>query len=238
MKLDILVFAAHPDDAELACGGTILKHIKAGKKVGIVDLTGGELGTRGNAELRAKEAAAACRVLGINMRENLGFADGFFQNDKEHQMKIIPVIRKYQPEIILCSAVTDRHPDHGRGGKLVSDANFYAGLMKVKTTVDGKSQTCWRAKAVYHYIQDRYLKPDFVIDITDVMEKKMKAIHAYKSQFYSELSQEPSTPISTKEFIDSLYARAAEYGRPIGVRYAEGFTAERITGVNSLFDLR
>lgn len=238
MKLDLLVFAAHPDDAELGCGGTIIKHVKDGKKVGIIDLTRGELGTRGNAELRAKESAAASKVMGIAVRENLGFADGFFRNDEKHQLGIITMIRKYRPEIILCNAVSDRHPDHARGAKLVSEASFYSGLNKVKSFVNGKLQTSWRATAVYHYIQDRYIKPDFAIDITPVIERKMKAIHAYKSQFYSELSEEPVTPISTKEFIDALFARATEYGRPIGVRYAEGFTVERIAGVESLFDLK
>ncbi len=238
MKLDLLVFAAHPDDAELACGGTIIKHVRAGKKVGIVDLTRGELGTRGTAELRMKEAAAASKVLGIAVRENLGFADGFFSNDEKHQLRVIEMIRKYQPEIIVCNAVSDRHPDHGRAAQLVSESNFYSGLMKVKTSNEGKPQTYWRAKAVYHTVQDRYIKPDFVIDISDVMEKKMKAIHAYKSQFYSELSKEPVTPISTKEFIDTLFARATEYGRPIGAKYAEGFTVERSIGVSSFFDLK
>ena len=237
MKLDLLVFAAHPDDAELGCGGTIIKHVQDGKKVGIVDLTRGELGTRGNAELRTKESAAASKVLGITVRENLGFADGFFSNDKEHQLGVITMIRKYRPEIILCNAVSDRHPDHARASELVSQASFYSGLNKVKTVVNGKAQICWRARAGYHYIQDRYIRPDFAIDITQVIEKKMKAIHAYKSQFYSELSDEPVTPISTKEFIDALFARATEYGRPIGVKYAEGFTVERIAGVDSLFDL-
>jgi len=238
MKLDILVFAAHPDDAELGCGGTIIKHIRDGKKVGVVDLTMGELGTRGNAELRGKEALVACKVMGVAVRENLGYADGFFRNDKEHQLGVIRMIRKYKPEIILCTAQSDRHPDHGRASQLVSESNFYSGLTKIRTDLDDKPQKCWRAKAIYHYVQDRYIKPDFVVDISDVMEKKMKAIHAYKSQFYSELSKEPDTPISTKEFIDALYARATEYGRPIGVKYAEGFIAERITGVNSLFDLK
>ena len=238
MKLDLLVFAAHPDDAELACGGTIIRHVLKGKKTGIVDLTRGELSTRGNPELRAKEAAFASKVLGISVRENMGFADGFFQNDREHQFSVITMIRKYQPEIIVCTAVQDRHPDHGRAAKLVSDSNFYSGLRKIITKADGKPQSSWRAKAVYHTIQDRHAKPDFVIDISDVMDKKMKAIHAYKSQFYSELSKEPVTPISTKEFIDGLFARATEYGRTIGVKYAEGFTTERIMGVNTLFDLR
>jgi len=238
MKLDLLVFAAHPDDAELACGGTIIKLVAEGKKVGIVDLTRGELGTRGNAELRSKEAEAASKILGIAVRENLGYADGFFSNDSEHQLGVIAIIRKYKPEIIVCNTVTDRHPDHGRASKLVSDSNFYSGLIKVQTVHDGSQQACWRAKAVYHTVQDRYTKPDFVIDISDVMDKKMEAIHAYKSQFYSADSKEPETPISSKEFMEALFARATEYGRPIGARYAEGYTAERITGVNSLFDLK
>ena len=237
MKLDLLVFAAHPDDAELACGGTMIRHIQEGRKVGIVDLTRGELGTRGNAELRQMEAAAASKIMGIAVRENLGFADGFFRSDREHQLGVISMIRKYRPEIIICNAIQDRHPDHGRASKLVSESNFYSGLKKVETVYEGKPQDCWRAKAVYHTVQDRYLKPDFAIDITDVMDKKMKAIHAYKSQFYSEVSSEPDTPISTKEFIDALFARAVEYGRPIGVKYAEGFLVERVPGVNSLFDL-
>jgi len=176
--------------------------------------------------------------LGISARENLGYADGFFQNDKGHQLGVISILRKYQPEIIICTAVRDRHPDHGRAAQLVSDSNFYSGLRKVETKHEGELQQCWRAKAVYHTIQDRYMKPDFVIDISDVMDKKMKAIHAFKSQFYSELSKEPVTPISTKEFMDGLFARATEYGRAIGVKYAEGFTTERIMGVNSLFDLK
>jgi N-acetylglucosamine malate deacetylase 1 len=238
MKLDLLVFAAHPDDAELSCGGTIIRHVRSGHKAGIVDLTRGERGTRGSAELRAKESAAATKVLGIAIRENLGFEDAFFKNDGEHQHGVIAMIRKYQPEIILCNAVTDRHPDHGRAAALVSEANYYSGLSKVKTSHDGKPQACWRARTVLHYIQDRYIKPDFAIDITEVMEQKMKAIHAYKSQFYSELSMEPDTPISGKDFIDALYARATEYGRPIGVKYAEGFTVERIPGISSLFDLK
>jgi bacillithiol biosynthesis deacetylase BshB1 len=237
MKLDLLAFGAHPDDVELGCGGTIIRHVSDGKKVGIVDLSRGELGTRGNAELRTKESATASKLMGVSVRENLEYADGFFKNDPEHQLGVITMIRKYQPEIILCNAVADRHPDHGRAAQLISDSNFYSGLIKVQTTDDGKSQSCWRAKAVYHFIQDRYIKPDFVIDITDVIEKKMKAIHAYKSQFYSELSKEPDTPISTKGFIDFLYARATEYGRQIGVKYAEGFTVERIAGIKSLFDL-
>ena len=237
MKLDILAFGAHPDDVELSCGGTILKHIHFGKKVGIVDLTGGELGTRGNADLRNAEASAASKILGLSVRDNLNFSDGFFPTDREHQLKIIAVIRKYQPEIILCSAVTDRHPDHGRASKLVSDAVFLARLIKVETQTDGKKQAAWNTKAVYHYIQDRYIKPDFVVDVTDFMEKKMETVKAYQSQFYNPDSNEPETAISSKEYLEFIIGRAAEMGRQINVRNAEGFTLERIPGVNSLFDL-
>jgi N-acetylglucosamine malate deacetylase 1 len=237
MKLDILAFGSHPDDVELSCSGILLNHIAQGKKVGIIDLTRGEMGTRGNAELRLKEAEAAAKILGVDARENLLMEDCFFQNDEENQLAIAEMIRKYQPEIILCNAIADRHPDHGKGAKLVSDAAFVAGLIKAETTHDGKPQKPWKVKAVYHYIQDRYIKPDFVIDITDVMEKKMESVRAFSSQFYKPGSTEPTTAISSKEFLDSLYARAAEMGRQIGVKYAEGLTVERFPGVRSLFDL-
>jgi N-acetylglucosamine malate deacetylase 1 len=237
MKLDILAFAAHPDDVELTCGGIILKHIAQGKKIGIVDLTRGEMGTRGSGEIRLKEAEEAAKFLGISARENLLMDDCFFENDRENRLKVAEMIRKYQPEIILCNAVADRHPDHGRAGKLVSDAAFIAGLIKVETTHDGKSQQPWKTKAVYHYIQDRYIKPDIVIDITEVMEKKMKVISSFSSQFYKPGSKEPDTSISSKEFQDFLYARSMEMGRQIGAKYAEGLTVERYPGVKSLFDL-
>ncbi len=237
MKLDILAFGAHPDDVELSCSGTILKHIHLGKKAGIIDMTSGELGTRGNAELRNAEAAEAAKILGLAVRESLNFADGFFQNDQEHQLKIISVIRKYQPEIILCNAVADRHPDHGKASQLLSDATFLARLIKIETVSDGKKQEAWQTKAIYHYIQDRYIKPDFVIDISDFMEKKMEAVKAYHSQFYNPHSNEPETAISSKEFLEFITGRSAEMGRKINVKYAEGFTMERIPGVNSLFDL-
>jgi len=237
MKLDILVFAAHPDDAELSCGGTIIRHIQMGKKVGLVDLTRGELGTRGNAEIRMSEAAKATGILVLAIRENLDFADGYFSNDAAHQLRVAAVIRKFQPEIILCNAITDRHPDHGKAASLVSDASFLAGLIKVETTVNGTVQQPWKTRAVYHYIQDRYIKPDFVIDITEFMEKKMEAVKAYASQFFNPSSTEPITAISTKEFIDFLYSRANEFGRPIHAKYGEGFTVERLPAVQSLFDL-
>ena len=237
MKLDILAFGAHPDDVELSCSGTILKHIRLGMKAGIVDLTNGEMGTRGNADLRNEEAAVAGKILGISTRENMNFADGFFQNDKAHQLKIISVIRKYTPEIILCNAIADRHPDHGKASKLISDAVFLAGLVKVETLLDGKKQEPWNTKAVYHYIQERYLQPDFVTDITDFIEVKMQAIKAYRSQFYNPNSNERETAISSKEYLEFIESRAMEMGSKINVPYAEGFTIDRVPGVNSLFDL-
>ena len=237
MKLDILAFGAHPDDVELSCSGTILKHIQMGKKAGLIDLTRGELGTRGTPEIRDAEAKEAAKILGVSVRENLNLADGYFQNDNGHQLKVIEIIRKYKPEIILCNAITDRHPDHGKAARLVADASFYAGLMKIETICDGKKQEAWRTKAVYHYIQDRYIRPHFVTDITEFMEKKMEAVKAFRSQFYDPSSSEPTTPISTKEFLEFTYSRATDMGRPINVKYAEGFTTERIPAVHSLFEL-
>lgn len=237
MKLDILAIAAHPDDIELACSGTLIHHIQLGKKVGVLDLTQGELGTRGNASLRLKEAQKASEILGITLRDNLGFDDGFFQNDKNHQLEIIKKIRQYQPEIVLCNAVTDRHPDHGRAAELVSNACFYSGLVKIETILDSHIQMPWRPKAVYHYIQDKHQKPDFVFDISDYMDQKMESIKAFKSQFYDPQSTEPHSPISSKDFLDFVKARAAEFGRQIGVKYAEGFTSKRYLGIKNLFDL-
>lgn len=237
MKLDILAFAAHPDDVELSCSGTLLLHKSLGKKIGIVDLTRGEMGTRGTPEIRLQEASAASKILQLDARENLGFADCFFINDKEHKLKVVSIIRKYQPEIILANAIADRHPDHARAAQLVSEACFLAGLKKTETTFDGNPQSLWKVKSLYHYIQDRYIKPDFVIDITEWHEKKMEAVLAYKSQFYNPESKEAETPISTKSFLEFLKSRAAEMGRSIGVQYAEGFTASRIPGVKNLSDL-
>ena len=237
MKIDILAIGVHPDDVELGCSGTIARHIAAGKKAGILDLTLGELGTRGNAELRTKEGNEAAKILNVSFRTQLKFKDGFFENNEVHQRQIIEIIRKHQPEIILCNAINDRHPDHGRAAKLVSDACFYSGLIKIETTVDNKKQNAWRPKAVYHYIQDHYIHPDFVIDISDFMEVKHKAVMAFSSQFYNPNSGEPETPISSKAFIESLNSKMALWGRAIGVPYAEGFTVERYPGVNSLFDL-
>jgi len=237
MKVDILAIGVHPDDVELGCSGTIAKHLAMGKTVALLDLTLGELGTRGSAELRTKEANASAKILGISSRTQLNFKDGFFQNNEEHIRKVIEQIRKYQPELILCNAISDRHPDHGRAAKLVSDACFYSGLIKIETSLDNKTQKAWRPKAVYHYIQDHYLHPDFVIDVSDFFEIKHKSIMAFSSQFYSANSGEPQTPISSKEFLESLNSKMAIWGRSIGVAYAEGFTVDRYPGVNSLFDL-
>lgn len=237
MKLDILVFAAHPDDAELSCSGTILAQISKGKKVGIVDLTRGELGTRGSAELRDKEALAAARILGITVRENARFADGFFQNDEVHNLHLVRFIRKYQPEIVLANAIHDRHPDHGRGSELVSRACFLSGLRKIETTLENKNQKEWRPKAVFHYIQDRHIMPDFVVDISKHWDKKVKAIKTYKSQFFDPASKEPQTYISDPDFFSFIESRAREVGHTIGVKYGEGFTKEKQIGVKDLFDL-
>lgn len=239
MKLDILVFASHPDDAELGAGATIAKEVAMGKKVGIVDLTRGELGTRGSAEIRDMEAARAAKILGIAIRENLKFADGFFINDREHQLEVVKMIRKYRPDIVLCNAVEDRHIDHAKGSKLVSDACFLSGLAKVVTQLDGedRQQEAWRPKVVYHYIQWKNLKPDFVVDVSDYIEVKARAIMAYSSQFYDPDSKEPETPISSKNFTESVLYRAKDLGRLVGVEYGEGFTAERFVAVRDLGSL-
>jgi bacillithiol biosynthesis deacetylase BshB1 len=237
MKLDILAFGAHPDDVELGCGGTLAKEIALGKKVGIIDLTRGELGTRGSASLRDKEACNAKEILGVSIRENLAFADGFFINDKKHQLEIIKVLRKYQPDIVLCNAIDDRHIDHPKGSKLVSDACFLSGLLKISTNFEGKEQEKWRPKHVYHYIQWKNIEPDFVVDISGYIDIKVNAVMAYSSQFYDPKSKELETPITSKNFIDSIVYRAQDLGRLIGVEMAEGFTVERYAAVESLSDL-
>lgn len=237
MKLDILAFGAHPDDIELGCGATIAKEVSLGKKVGIVDLTRGELGTRGSAELRMIEASNAGKILGVSVRENIGFADGFFTNDKKHQLEIIKMIRKYQPDIVLCNAIDDRHIDHGKGSKLVSDACFLSGLVKIETELEGKQQEKWRPKHVYHYIQWKNIAPDFVIDVTGFIHKKQAAVLAYSSQFYDPNSKEPESPITSKTFIESINYRARDLGRLIGVEYAEGFTSERYVAAENLSKL-
>ncbi|MFQ3296682.1 MAG: bacillithiol biosynthesis deacetylase BshB1 [Polaribacter sp.] len=237
MKLDILAFGAHPDDIELGCGATIAKEVSLGKKVGIVDLTRGELGTRGSAELRMIEANNAAKIMGVSIRENLGFADGFFLNDKEHQLEIIKMIRKYKPEIVLCNAIDDRHIDHGKGSKLVSDACFLSGLMKIKTAIEGRQQEKWRPKVVYHYMQWKNIESDFVVDVTGFIDVKTAAVLAYSSQFYDPKSSEPESPITSKTFIESINYRARDLGRLIGVEYAEGFTSERYVAVENLSKL-
>lgn len=239
MKLDILVLAVHPDDAELGCSGTILKHIALGKKVGIVDLTRGELGTRGTAETRDAEAADSAKILGLHARENLAFKDGFFKNDEAHQLEVIRMIRKYQPEIILCNALRDRHPDHGRANSLATDSVFLSGLPKIKTQQDGVDQEAWRPRLLLHYIQDQYIQPDVIIDITPYIETKIKSIQAFKTQFFNPEAEEgPATYISSPEFFESVIGRAREMGKSIGATYAEGFTSHKLLGVDNLFDLR
>jgi bacillithiol biosynthesis deacetylase BshB1 len=237
MKLDILAIGVHPDDVELSAAGTILKHISLGKSVGILDLTRGELGTRGNANLRTEEATKAAKILGICVREQLDMKDVFFENNEAHQKQIIQIIRKYQPEIVLCNAISDRHPDHGRAAKLSADACFYSGLIKIETTLDGVIQSAWRPKAVYHYIQDNFIEPNFVVDITPFIDKKMESIMAYSSQFFDPNSKEPHTPISSKNFIEYIKAKACIFGRAINCDYAEGFKVNRYIGVENLFDL-
>ena len=239
MKLDILAITAHPDDVELCCSGTLLAQMALGKTVGIVDLTRGELGTRGTPEGRILEGLEAARIQNINIRENVGLADGFFKNDEESQKKIIHYIRKYQPDIVITNAIDDRHPDHGRGGKLVADACFYSGLRMVETfDENGKLQGAWRPKNVFHSVQDRYIKPDFVVDISAFHDQKVQAIRAFKSQFhvpeYDALSTEPQSYISTPEFLEYVIARAREMGHSIGVTFGEGFTTSRKLGVTDL----
>lgn len=236
-KIDILAIGVHPDDVELSCSGTILRHLAAGYRVGILDLTRGELGTRGNAEIRKEEAKAAAEILGVSFREQVGLADGFFQHNEESIRRIIPYIRAYRPEIVLANAPSDRHPDHGRAAKLISDVCFYSGLEKVETSWEDEVQGPWRPKSLYHYIQDRQLIPDLVVDITPYIDKKIDAIMAFKTQFYSPDSDEPTTPISQKNFIDALKGKNAVFGRSIGVDFAEGFICDRIPGVGNLFDL-
>jgi len=237
LKLDILILASHPDDAELGCGGTILKHIAAGFKVGVVDFTRGELGTRGTPTTREHEARESARILGLAVRDNLGLPDGFFQNTREHQLQLVQAIRKYQPDIVLANATHDRHPDHGRGSDLAFEASFISGLAKVETKGENGKQEPWRPRALYHYIQSQFMKPDFVVDISDTWDKKLEAIRAYKTQFFDPSSKEPETYISTPGFMKMLEARATEMGHAIGTKYGEGFVTRRWIGVKSLFDI-
>ena len=237
MKLDILAFAAHPDDIELSCSGTLMKHIDEGKKVGIVDLTQGELGSRGSVEIRLTESTESGKIMGLSARENLKMADCFFEINQENKIKIIQQIRRFRPEIVLANSIKDRHTDHGKAAKLVSEACFLSGLLKIETFWEGEKQEHYRPKVIYHYIQDRYIKPDFVVDVSDYFDRKMKSVMAFKSQFYDPHSREPITPISSEAFLDTVKGRMCDLGRDIGVKYGEGFTVERFVGVNGLFDL-
>jgi len=236
MKLDILAFGVHPDDVELSCAGTLMVEIARGKKVGIIDLTQGELGTRGTAATRKAEAAAAAEIMGVHVRENLAMRDGFFANDEVHQLQVIQKIRQYQPEIVLANALEDRHPDHGRSSKLVSDAAFLSGLRKIETKHENVLQEAWRPKYVFHYIQDRYIKPDFVVDISSVFDKKVAAIKAYTTQFHNPNAQdaEPQTYISAPGYLDTVLYRHRMLGKSIGVEYAEGFLSPKMIGVHHL----
>ncbi len=236
-KLDILAIGVHPDDIELACAGTLLKSIAAGKKVGLLDLTRGELGSRGSAEIRDEEASNSAKIMGATVRENCKMKDGFFQHTEANLLKIIEVIRAYQPDIVLANAIRDRHPDHGRAAKLIADACFLSGLLRIETTRNDEIQEKWRPRVVYHYIQDYHIKPDFVVDVSDFMEKKLELILTFKSQFFNPQSKEPETPISSKAFIDFLYARAQDFGRPAGIKYAEGYTVTRTPSIDQIFNL-
>lgn len=237
MKLDILAIGAHPDDVELSCAATLAKEVSLGKKVGILDLTRGEMGTRGTAEIRDKEAQEAAKILGATVRKNLEFADALFVNNTSHQLEVIKILRKYRPDVVLCNAIDDRHIDHAKASKLVSDACFLSGLQKIETYCNENKQTHWRPKQVYHYIQWKNLNPDFVVDVSAFIDLKMQAVAAYQSQFYDPSSKEPETPISSQNFMESIRYRARDLGRLIGVEYAEGFTAERYVAVNTLSDL-
>ena len=237
MKLDVMAIGAHPDDVELSCAGVLLTEKSKGRTTGIIDLTQGELGTRGTSETRTSEAAKAAGILGLDVRENLQMADGFFRNDKSHQLMLVNIIRKYQPEIILCNAPEDRHPDHGRSAKLLEDATFLSGLVKIETIENGELQKPWRPKYVFNYIQDRYLKPDFVMDITDVFETKLEAIKAYATQFHNPNQAGPQTYISTPDFLDSIIYRAKMFGKMIGVKYAEGFLSAKMIGFKTFDNL-
>jgi bacillithiol biosynthesis deacetylase BshB1 len=238
MKLDILVFAVHPDDAELGCGGTILKNIAAGRKVGIIDLTQGELGTNGTAQTRTHEAIESAKILGLDVRINLHMRDGFFRNDEEHQLKVIKILRKYQPEIIFANALHDRHPDHGRAGDLINDAAFLSGLSKIKTEYEGDEQKEWRPRLLLQFIQDYYIKPDIVIGIDEFWDQKMQSVLAYKTQFYNPDQPAKDTYISSPEFLKMVESRAREFGKYINATYGEGFTCRKLLGVDDIFQLR
>ncbi|KAA5533266.1 bacillithiol biosynthesis deacetylase BshB1 [Taibaiella lutea] len=234
MKLHILAIGVHPDDVELGCTGTLINHIRKGQQAGILDLTQGELGSRGTIETRHNEAQASAGLLGIAVRENLKMADGFFQNDREHQLKIIQILRKYQPDIVLANALADRHPDHGRAGRLIADACFLSGLRKIETTFEAKSQQAWRPKKVFHYLQDRFTEPDFIVDISESMDLKMEGIKCFKTQFFNDSSDDPQTYISAPGFMDKIKNRASQLGHRIGAKYGEGFSLETSLGISDL----
>lgn len=237
-KIDLLAIGAHPDDVELGCGATLAKEVAHGKTIGILDLTRGELGTRGSKEIRDQEALKAAQVLQAQFRINLNLPDGFFVNDAEAQRQVIRIIRKYQPEIILCNPLDDRHPDHGKAGKLVLDACFLSGLRRVETYDNEQLQTPWRPRLVYHYIQWKHIEPDIVVDVSEYLDKKLEAVFSFESQFGFDGSKDPDTVLTTQNFIDSIQYRAQELGRLTGVTYGEGFTVERYPLVNSLFDIK
>ncbi|MGI8599459.1 MAG: bacillithiol biosynthesis deacetylase BshB1 [Chitinophagaceae bacterium] len=232
MKLDILAIGSHPDDVELGCSGTLIKEITKGKKAGIIDLTEGELGTRGTVETRHNEAADAAKIMGLSVRVNMKMRDGFFVNDEQHQLQLIRILRRYQPDIVIGNIMDDRHPDHGRAGKLIFDSCFLSGLKQIKTVDEGKEQEKWRPKQLFHYIQDRFYEPHFVIDITEVFDQRLKAIQAYKTQFHHPGSNDPETYISSPDFMEALTARARLLGKRIGVKYAEGFLSEKSIGID------
>lgn len=237
MKLDLLAFGAHPDDVELSCSGTILAQINSGKTAGIIDLTAGEMGSRGTVAIRAEEAQKAMLILGCSVRENLNMADGFFEVNNENILRVVSVIRKYQPDIILCNAPEDRHPDHGKGSKLVEEAAFLSGLVKIETLENNIPQKAWRPKLVLKYIQDRWLTPDFVVDITPYWEQRMESIKAHSSQFFDPNSNEPTTYIASQNFFDSIESRSREMGRSAQFKYAEGFITSRTLGISNLNNL-
>ena len=238
MKVDILAVGVHPDDIELSCSGTLFKHIEQGKTIALCDLTRGELGSRGSGELRVQESETARQVFNIKFRENLELADGFFQKDKQSLLQLIETIRAHRPEIVLANAISDRHPDHGRAADFIKEACFLSGLLKIESTRNGVSQEHWRPKAVYHYIQDHYHHPDFVVDITPYMAKKMESIQAYGSQFFNPNNKGPETPISSKSFLHTIESRARQFGRLIGVEFGEGFTTNRAVGVEDILTLK
>jgi N-acetylglucosamine malate deacetylase 1 len=235
MKLDVLAIGVHPDDVELGCSGTLIKEVKRGKKAGVIDLTQGELGTRGTIETRFQEAEEAAKIMGVSVRQNLKMRDGFFQNDEAHQLQLIQAIRKYQPEIIIGNILEDRHPDHGRAGQLIYDACFLSGLKQVMTKdEEGREQEKWRPKQLLHYLQDRFYEPDVIVDITEVWDQRLQSIKAYKTQFHNPGNNEDETYISSPEFLESIIARARLLGKRIGVRFAEGFISKKSIGISNL----